>query len=282
METPFLTQRQRLIDAYAQSGEEFVASTIPYQSTLAVRFQIVERNATDQVAYAKAVAPQHLPFFSYGVGDSVNLGGTANVQATEAETNLARAKSTNGASDVVIEGVSIYQRGIRYAEPFAGPGGAPFADPDVIAAMAGNREILDPSAIIVAPQVHSPFNLENALFQALLPLMSLEFEFDRRRTLKLTAADILPQGGASSYLRSNGIPSPDCRWSIDEGLIWRRDGESDSELTVNVRLERTLVVPINLPSLPDAAAGAAANPSDIWLQVGMRLHGLQVDLPSEN
>ncbi|MBI3204493.1 MAG: hypothetical protein HYZ29_23350 [Myxococcales bacterium] len=271
----FQTAREKLLKTYEKAKADYVANTLPYHSTRAIKFDVVDVDPGPNIAYAVARANQVLTFFDYGVGSPIALGGFSG-PATEAETNLASAKSTNGSSDFVIEGVGFGCRGARVVstDPETSP-----TDKDVVDALDGINPVFDPAAIIVPAQVQSPFNLENGMFQALLGYLSLEFEWDRSRTEKLGVVDLLPQAGASSYLRANGEPASDNRYRIPEGYIWRRDGQPDSEFIARVRLNAPLVVPV---SLSTDAEGALITPSAIYLDVTMRLFGLQLRLPSAN
>jgi hypothetical protein len=134
----------------------------------------------------------------------------------------------------------------------------------------------------MVPQGQSPFNLENGMFQTLLGLISVDFLFDRKRVEKIGSVDVMPQGGAQSYLRANGVPANENRYRIPEGYLWRRDGQPDSEFSANLTLQRAMVVPVNgiLPYVTGATSPAA--PTEIWIEVTMRLFGLAVDLPSAN
>jgi hypothetical protein len=278
----FRTQRQRVLDLYKEAGQPFIASTQPYHSTRAIRFEVVEVDITNGIAWAVAAANQSLDFFTYGVGDRIVLGNQANYQATEAETNLAKGKSTNGASDYVIEGVGLHCRAmlVEYAS-----GSSPLAvsptNQCVVDAVSGLTPIIDPASIIMPPQGQSPANLEQPLFQSITPFLSLEFEWDRKRVEKLGVCDILPQAGAASYLRTNGEPRSDNRYQIPEGYIWRRDGEPDGEFAARVRLQRCVACPINLRTLVNDAT-TFKSPSDIQLELTMRVYGLEVQLPSSN
>lgn len=269
----FVTAREKLLRTYDKAKADYIANTLPLHSTRSIRFDVVD--SAGGIAFAVARADQVIPFFDYGIGSNINLGAQQ-VQATEAETNLAAGKSTNGSSDFVIEGVGFGCRGARIA--FAtDPGQA--VDADVVASLAGRAPLFDPGAIIAPPQVHSPFNLENGMFQALLGYLSLEFEWDRSRVEKLGVVDLLPQAGASSYLRANGEPASDNRYRIPEGYIWRRDGQPDSEFIARVRTNAAVVVPINIPTFP---GGEPHVPTRIDLEVTMRLFGLNLRLPSAN
>lgn len=286
----FMTQRTRLLNAYKEQGLAVTCRTIPYHST--TFFQ------GDVVNFAGATAPgvgyivfrrnQARTLFNYGVGNQVALGGTQQSTATEADTNLGKASSTNGAEDFVIEGVGFHQRSVRVGYA-AGTGnlyngvGVP-TDPTVLASLVGDVGVYDPAAINVPPQVQSPFNLENGILNVLLPLISVSFLFDRKRTEKIGTVDVMPCTSAKSYLRANGEPSQNNMYRIPEGYLWRRDGQPDSEFTAQLNLDRDLVIPFNgiVPYVTGSGQTADAAPTNIWLEVTMRIFGLAVDLPSAN
>lgn len=289
MDLGFKTQRRRILEAYQKSGSEITCRTIPYHSTGVIQFDIVNfAGAAPGVAYAVARKNQQVTLFQYGVGDQINLGGAAgNTRATEAETNLGKASSTNGAQDFVIEGVGFRSRGLRvnYANGtgnlYAGGDDEP-TDADVVSALHGDVAMWDPAAINMPPQFQSPFNLENGALQALLGLMSIDFLFDRKRVEKIGTVDLMPCASGESYLRANGSPEQSNMYRIPEGYLWRRDGQPDSEFSVNLTLQRPLVIPMNgiIPYVTGGAASAA--PTTIWMEVVMRLFGLAIDLPSAN
>ncbi len=289
LEIGFMTQRRRLLDAYKASGQAITARTIPYHSTGVVEFDVVNgAGAAPGVAYAVARKNQVITLFQYGVGDQIFLGGNGgNTRATEAETNLGKASSTNGAQDFVIEGVGFHARSMRVAYAadtgnlYNGEEGAP-TDLDVIASLNGNVPMYDPAATNMPPQFQSPYNLEQGPFQSLLPLLSVDFLFDRKRVEKIGTVDTMPCASAKSYLRANGTPEQSNVYRIPEGYLWRRDGQPDSEFTAQLTLQRPLVVPIN-GIIPYVAGGATnAFPTKVWIEVTMRLFGLAVDLPSAN
>jgi len=286
----FMTQRTRLLEAYKAAGQAITCRTIPYHSTTFFQFDVVNfAGASPGVGYAVARKNQSRTLFNYGVGNQVALGGLGGqTTATESDTNLGKASSTNGAEDFVIEGVGFHQRGARVAYA-AGTGnlyngvGVP-TDPTVLSSLTGDVAIYDPAAINMPPQGQSPFNLENGLLNALLPIISVSFLFDRKRTEKIGTVDVMPCTSAKSYLRANGEPSQNNMYRIPEGYLWRRDGQPDSEFTAQLNLDRDLVVPINgiVPYVTGTAQVSPAAPVTIWLEVTMRLFGLAVDLPSAN
>lgn len=269
----FQTAREKLLRTYDKAKADYIANTMPLHSTRTIKFDVVSSDVPNNIAYAVARENQVIPFFDYGIGDNINLGPLSTT-ARECETNLAEGKSTNGSSDFVIEGVGFGCRGARVVTDHDTP-----VDPDALDACQGEAVLFDPGAIIAPAQVHSPFNLENGMFQALLGYLSLEFEWDRSRVEKLGVVDLLPQAGAASYLRANGEPASDNRYRIPEGYIWRRDGQPDSEFVARCRLDRAVVIPLNISVYPGDVPIA---PSAIYLEVVMRLFGLNLRLPSAN
>jgi hypothetical protein len=279
----FQTQRSRVLKLYQEANQPFIASTMPYHSVRSLAFDVVDVDTTNGLAWGVARRGQTMDFFGYGVGDRITLGAVQNFQATEAETNLAKGKSTNGAADFIIEGVGMSCRALLINYSIGSGVIVPVAptDPDVVAAFAGTVPVWDPASIFMVPQGQSPANLENGMFQALMPHMSLEFEWDRKRTAKIGVCDLLPQAGGASYLRANGVPSSDNRYEIPEGYVWRRDGEPDGEFMARVTLERALVVPLSLRS--DITTPTAFDaPLRIYMELLMRVYGLEVQLPSAN
>lgn len=288
MEQGFSTQRKALLDQYKNAGQAITCRTIPYQSTGVFQFDVVDQALTvaPGVAYAVARKNQVVTLFNYGVGDQIFLGGSVNTRATEGDTNQGEGSRTNGAEDFVIEGVGFYARSYRVAYA-AGTGnlyagtGRP-ADLDVLASLSGDISVYDPAAINVPPQVQSPFNLENGMFQSLIDNISVDFLFDRKRTEKIGTVNVMPCASAKSMLRANGNPQNANMYRIPEGYLWRRAGQPDSEFTANLTLQRSLVVPIN-GIIPYVTGAPIANvPTTIWMEVTMRLFGLAIDLPSAN
>ncbi len=279
-ESLFSTQRTKLLNTYEKASQPFRASTLPYHCVRSLKGTVVDADTVNGVAWLIFKANQTLDFFAYGVGDRIQLGPVANFNATEAETNLAKAKSTNGAADFVIEGVGMSCRAMTVEYGSVSALNWTIADDDAEDAMIGECPIIDPSAIVMPPQGQSPFNLENALFQAITPYLSLEFEWDRKRTEKIGVCDLLPQAGGASYLRTNGSPESDNRYMIPEGYLWRRDGEPDGEFMARVRLERAVACPINLRQTIGGTTYVA--PSYLYLELLMRVYGLEVSLPSSN
>lgn len=281
----FMTQRERLLNAYKEAKQSVIAHTIPYHSTGVIKFDVVSTDVTNPPgnAYAIARKAQLISFFGYGVGEQCDLGGTTVQRATDAETNLAKGRSTNGAQDYVIEGVGFHNRGLKALWSGAALTALNLtsADSGVRSAFIGDTPIFDPAALIVPPQAQSPFNLEQAMFQSVIPYCSFDLLFDRKRVEKIGTMDLMPQAGAQSYLRANGSPEASNRYRIPEGYLWRKDGLPDCELEANLQLQRDVVIPLNgAATWLDPAVNIM--PTTIWLEVVIRLYGLAVDLPSAN
>lgn len=284
----FKPQRFRLAEAMAEeyAGREFIANTFPYESTAQLRFDVVDFDATPAPGTAFAVARrgQVLEWFNYGIGDNIP-NGLATKRATQADTNVSQGGRTNGASDFVIEGMSCWLRSTRPLftganNPLASATGAP-VDPDVILALSGQAPVYDPATIVVPAQFDSPFNLEAGVFQRIIDSMDLEISWDRQRIEPIGALSLLPQGRGGSYLRSNGVPASGNVFAIDEGYLWRKDGEPDSELVIRATLREPVAVPLSAITWRDDA-GTAIWPDQVFLQIGLGLHGVALKLPSRN
>lgn len=276
----YKTQRELLLAAWDELEEDFVLSTMPYQSVGSFEFEVVESDATSGVAMAVCRANQEVNFYDFGKGDRITQGANTQHRANRADTNLSKGKSTNGASDFVIEGIAFAQRGFRCSyDTFDWPVDAAPTDVDVVAAFAGKHPWVDPGSHVVPPQVSSPYNLENAAFQGILGYCSLVLNFDENTIKPLGTLDMLPQGGAASYLRANGEPRSDNRFRIDEGYIWRREGKTDGEFYATVKTEEAVVMPIDLLADPDQTTQI---PNSIYLDVVMRVYGIEVEGVSSN
>lgn len=282
---PIETQRKRLLDEWKASGKPFLANFKAYKSTLQLSFVVVNKVAG--MAHAVAKPGQTLEFFGYKISDQIPYGpGNAVRIANDADTNLASGRHTNGQEDFIIEGMSLTGSSTRvsYDAPLSSITGA--VDPDVADAYAGKAPMLDPAAIIAPPQVNSPFNLENALMSAVLPHISFEIEFDRRRKEQIGTFDQIPEGGGKSYLRANGDPRTDNRIRFPEGFCWRGEGRPDSEMVVRATLRNAVVIPISLvlpPALaPLVGGGDVQTPSGIFLDLALRVHGMSLAPLSRN
>lgn len=269
----FKTTRQKVLESYSEAKQAFEMESLPYHSTRQLIGTVEGETATDN-SFLVFRAPQTLRFFSYGLGDQIPLGPNQ-VNVTEAETNLAKGSSTNGATDYVIEGFGLHQRGTRIQYDDLG---SYQPDGNVALACGGERNIYDPGSILSPPQLQSPYNLEEGMFQHLIGLLSIVCEWDRKYSKKLGLVDLMPHGGGASMLRSNGLPTSENRYRVPEGLLWRRDGQPNSEFAAVVTLERDLVVPLNQIALP--ANETSDVPNYVYLEIVMRLYGVSVSLPT--
>ena len=107
----------------------------------------------------------------------------------------------------------------------AGTNLADVTDPDALNAIRAGVPIYDPGALYTPPQIQSPFNLEAGLYRQLAGHISVEFEWDRGRIVKMGTLEQIPEGAANSYLRAVGEPSTNDRYRIPEGYLWRREGQ---------------------------------------------------------
>jgi hypothetical protein len=284
MEALFATQRSKILKAYKDAGQDFLANTKPYRSTVSVVGLLSAPYAVGGV-FGIVFPAQTLEFFSYKIGDPVPGYPVAARVATEADTNLSKPRTTNGTEDFVIEGMSLSARSYRadWSNQILNGGYATLVSVIGAAAAAGQAAIYDPGSWVIPPEVSSSINLENTLATALLPHMSVEFEWDRSRVEKIGALDQIPEGAAKSFLRSNGDPRTDNRYKIPEGYLWRREGVRDCEFIARVRLVEAVSFPMTIINpVGHAAFGLNCAPASIAVDLSMRLHGLSCKLPSAN
>lgn len=279
----FSTSRNRVLRELQDAGLLFQANTKPYKSTLPFQFDIVDAAPSPNPTTAMAICRkgQRIELFAYGVGDSIPYapGLAVNRAATEADTNLSKGRRTNGVEDMVIEGVSLTHKCTR-VEYLAAAAGALVADPVDILCYRGQAALYDPGAVVAPPQCNSPANLEDPLWNGIAPHLAVEFEFDRTRVVKIGTCDEIPEGGAKSFLRSNGDPRTDNRYKVPEGMIWRRQGLPDSEFVMRITVADDICIPLNLVTLPQGTTPAV--PQRIYIDITGRLHGMALAGISKN
>lgn len=289
----FQVNRKKLFAEYASQKADFLVNSRPYKSTQQIALQVVDPLPTGgvapalnhRVAYAKVLAGTRVEWFGYGVGEAITFARGTKV-ATEGDTNMSKGRRTNGIEDLCIEGISASLKGCRcdYAgavPPFTTQDAYDGTDTTVINAHWGLAQLHDPAALIAPPQLNSPFNLESTLMTALAPNMAIEFEWDRQRVQKIGTLDEIPEGGAKSYLRSNGSPETRNRYRVPEGFLWRRAGKPDSEFVVRGTITDDIVVPLSLTTLSGQTANYVV-PAYIYADIVIRLHGVAFSLPSRN
>jgi hypothetical protein len=279
----FQTQKSKLIAQYDALGQPYEAKTKPYISTQQFSLTVVDAFPTAAITMAHAVmkAGQQVLWFGYKLGDSIPYGpGNTTRVAIESDTNLTKARMTNGIEDLVIEGVSATLKSQRldYASTvYSG------VDPDVINAYGGKAIIYDPAALSTPPQQFSPFTLEKAIYSACAPAIAVEFQWDRRRIEAIGRLDQFVEGGGKSFLNANGDPRTDNRYRIPEGYMWRREGQPDSEFVCRGTTPEAVVIPINLIIPPNNSSSTTnVKPNDLFFDVTIRVHGLSLSLPSGN
>lgn len=279
----FMTQRKAMIAAYEQAGEPFSASTKPYKSTVSWVWTATNPILTSTVGWYVCRQGQRLEWFGYKIQDPLPGAQAAYRSATEADTNLSKARTTNGAEDFVIEGLSASHARTRLTDLFANTAGT-IVDPDVAASRSGLVPIIDPAALYTPPQIQSPFNLENALYRAMAPIIAVEFEWDRSKVVKMGTLEQLPEGAANSYLRTSGEPSTNDRYRVPEGYLWRREGQPDSEFIVRGFTTEPVAAPYLMVSVPNNTTTPAVPlaTGNVNLDVLIRLHGLSIKLPTRN
>jgi hypothetical protein len=285
-----MTTREELLATYEQivDTQPVTFKTLPYYSTALVEFEVVNADETHAFAYAVARA-QQLDFFDYGIGTRIQYGGDQNHKATRVETNISRANSTNGAFDFVIEEIGLHCRSPRqesisptdtaYTGSFVLAGQT--ADIDVFKALAGLGDIYDPTALVTPQQLASPFFTGNVLWEAVKNQMAMAITFDGQNYRELGVAANFALGAEAHPWHNDSPPPDDLALQIEEGLLWAKDGESDSDMTFRGQIMKPIVVPISGVVPPGTAAGVIL-PNKIWLPIVATFHGLEIGIPSSN
>lgn len=277
----FPTKKQELIAAYQKNQNPFLLTTRGLHSTRSLQFDVVNVAAQGQVGYLVARRGQQLNFFNYGVNSPIILSGDANHIATDSDTNLTKAFTTPGSSDLAIEWITTGPKAIKGA--YGVTTGFVAQNPDVAVAnaLAGRVAIADPFAINFPAEVTASATLEHTLYQLAAPHLTCRFEWDNAdRTEKMGTLDQFVQGGGASYLRSNGEPSVANRFRIPEGYLWAREGQPAGQMQVIARLEDDIVIPYSPVSAPlDNSFPALRN---VWLEIVMRVGGAMLRVPGSN
>lgn len=268
-----MTARDKIKAPFIAAGKDFEFRTTPVSIAGQLRGDVTAgANGVDFLVFA----PQTVKLARKGIGDEAAYGRT-NSDATEAETNLQRGGSTDGARDMAIEGIQISSLGclVNYTDGGAvsGWGTAPTQEA-VVRALAGQAAIVDPFGLIVPPQLQSPYLLEDALFVSLMRLSAVELKLDTSRPFNLGCARLFPGSAGASMLHSNGDPMVSNTFVFPEGILWQRDGKADSDLSLTLTLHREVVVPLNSVTLP---GGAAVTPlKNVYQRIGIDLTGVSV------
>lgn len=275
-----VTGRDQLMKRYIEAGKPFYLSTLKYWSTATFNMRVV--NAANGVAFAVLSRNQRVTAFDYAVNSPKpdGYGGTT-LLATYTDTNLTKPRQTNGADEMVIEGLSISFRDARAKFATADiPAGL---DPDVNAAFQGLRPMLDIGALFKSPQLDSPFRLEESLGRLIRPRISTTFVWDGQNNEKVGLASHAPDLPAASYLVTAGQPTEDNLYKLPEGWIWNKPGsERDTELHLELITEQTVVFPINGVIFPGGAVGSEKFPTDIAIDLHVQLNGFALGYDSQN
>jgi hypothetical protein len=283
LQTSRFARQAAVADWAAQNPDQrLLVSTKPCYDTKSLTGSVVANDSASGVIYVKFVKGQELAFFTSEVGKASPLAADASHTYTEADTNLTTARQTPGGnSEQVIEGLGLMCRGVEceYATPasFTASG-----DAVVTAALQGKTRLVDPSGLVKPVECESPYMLENVIFQALLPHLTLELSFDNSdRNEKLCTLDFFPQASGGSYLRSNGEPSSRNRFEFPEGYRWKRNGAPDSvNLSAVAKLRNDVVVAMS--PVTAGVANAVVNATNIHVLARLSLFGLNIRAANSN
>ena len=277
-----MTAREKILKPYVDGLIPHEFRTTPVSSVSQFEGVVVAQPGSTTVAWLKFL-PQTVKFFRKGDGDQIKVGALE-TDCTDAESNLQKGGSTDGARDMAIEGLQVSSAAtiLKYYAHGATPTGFGTAPTDevVVAALAGEGHIVDPFGLIVPAQLQSPYLLEDALFTRLMQLSTIRIELDTSRPFKLGLAQLYPGSAGQSMLKSTGVPDANNAFMFKEGLLWKRDGRSDSDLKMVVELHRPIVMPISLVTLPGGQAATA--PTHVYQRIMVDLLGVSVSELGDN
>jgi hypothetical protein len=277
-----MTAREKIVKPYVDGLIPHEFRTTPVSSVGQLEGTVVSGGAGATYAWVKFL-PQVIKLFRKGEGDRLRLGALE-TDCTDAESNLQKGGSTDGARDMAIEGLQISGAGtiVKYFAHGVAPTGFGVAPTDetVIAALAGEAHICDPFGLVVPPQLQSPYLLEDSLFTRLMQLSTVRIELDTSRPFKLGLCQLYPGASGQSMLKSTGIPDASNQFLFKEGLLWKRDGKSDSDLKMVIELHRPVIMPISLVTLPGGAAVTA--PTAVYQRIMVDLLGVSVSELGDN
>jgi hypothetical protein len=231
------------------------------------------------MAHAVARAGQQATWFGFGIGDALPLGAGLQKVATDADTNLGKARNTNGLTDFVIQAISCSCKAVRIQYAAADIPAA-VVDPDARNAYLGLSKLNDPGSLIMVPQGGSPVMLEDLLMQAILPNIDFRLTWDRSRFIPVGTLEQVPEGGGRSFLRANGVPETMNRYKAFEGYPWRRKDKPDSDFVIEGMVRDPVVVPIANIALSGAAA-PLVQPLNLFVDIVMRVHGVGLEQISQ-
>lgn len=265
------------------TGKPYYISTHPYYSTVAFRWELKGWAKTSDGQYKMffELVEQEQQFFAYGLRDNVKAFGLGDGTATDAHTNLLSKHRTNQ-EDVVIEGLSATCLGhrIRWAEP---------RDPGTTMRermLYGKIRVHDPGAFILPPEVASPMLLEQGLYGEVAKSVSLSPNWNRKSEDHIGLLRLLPEGGATSYLRANGEPTHHNFYRLPEGWDWLREGSpEDTHFAFGARVDTPVAAVLTLPPAyhPEEEGNPESNmPREIHTIVQMNMHCRSFYFPSAN
>lgn len=258
-----MTATQTLTARALSSGKPFNVQRKVHHSARPLVFERVDqRPLLSPTMGLYRLRAETLRFFNYAEGDSIELGtviGGAPVtrKSDGADTSLTDARFTPHDADLAILAISMGQRNIcaQYSEAdinaaIAGSGGGALNN-DTLDMLRGNTPLCDPGSIIVAPQLQSPSNLQNAIESFVKPFLKISLEWQGSSRVYSGMGHHFTHAMGKSYLESQGVAQLANAFNIPEGYIWNSQAEKqDTEMVVYCETQRPLEVVIQRPAFP--------------------------------
>jgi hypothetical protein len=284
-----VTASDMILKEAAASGSSYNAEGMTYYAIAAFLLTI-----DHQAANGRAIATlekQEVPFFNVGRKQQGPSGlPNTNRLFTDVDTNLAKARSTNGAARMAIESISLAKAGVRMiAEVEAGQTLSPGLSvlPAWKEALDGTRRFVDRAAAFAPLECGHPVFLEDVFSEEIRKAAVLDIDVDSETHQRLGLLSQFPCGDASSFLRAQGEPMSANRFNVPAGILWDKDGEADADIAFIARVPAPVTFALAIPTngfdvSEDPAAPKPLKVSHIAVEFLLRLHGVQVSPLSRN
>ncbi len=236
----------------AETGKPYRINTTPYYSKLLLAMRISGDQlpvAGTAVYYFAKLEKQTNSAFNYSIGMNMQdpFTGIA-TKATRADTNLKEPFQTVSDEDLAFEAIALSHCATRVVYSAAPLG---LTDPLVIAGFKGEEHLFDPSGGLVAPQIGSPFNLQDNLDQLVRNKITATLIWGGKTNVPLGTCDYLHDSSTKSYLNAAGVPLCANVFKMPEGHNWEGLG-SDSQLEIEFSVEKPAIMAITATTLPTA------------------------------
>jgi hypothetical protein len=269
-----------LTTEYQAAGKTYEATTRGYWSTFAIKGRFVNaQGANPTHAFLVFDKGQTASAFSYSQNEQRDDGFGGKIPANYAATNLTTARQTIQQEDFALHKFRLSAGAMRVKIPVANhPAGL---DAVVTDALNGKIPLVDPGSTCSPVQVFTPSNLRDLIAEAIRPTLSLTLRWMGKNLDPVGLGSHCPDLPSRSMLMSGGEPHASNAYILQEGFVWRRAGSNkDSELSVQIMTEESVVIPVNLVTF--MGVGDRFMPEMMAVDFSLQGDGVGFSYPSAN